>query len=82
MKFHPKFFTIETSEISAQSFSFDDIADAVSVTTPSPQIQAPSVPVSVVSDVIQTVEGIENLYIKAPTITLVSEQTKYQTILM
>ena len=70
------FFTIETSEISAQSFSFDDIADAVSVTTPSPQIQAPSVPVSVVSDVIQTVEGIENLYIKAPTITLVSGANK------
>ena len=64
------FFTIEASETSSSNFSFDDISDAVAVSTPSPQTQAPSIPSTVSGEVLNTVEGLEDLYIKSPTITL------------
>ena len=70
------FFTIESSETSASSFSFDDVSDAVTVSTPSPQLQAPSVPSSISGAVQQTVEGLEDLYIKSPTISLVEGANK------
>ena len=41
------FFTIESGETSAASFTFDDIAEAVPVTQPSPQTQTPKTPDSV-----------------------------------
>lgn len=64
------FFTIESSETSSSSFTFSDFSDAVSVSTPTPQIQAPSIPSSVSGTVMETVEGLEDLYIKAPVIAL------------
>ena len=64
------FFTIESSEISSASFTFSDVSDAVSVSTPTPQIQAPSIPSNVSGTVMETVEGLEDLYIKAPVIAL------------
>lgn len=70
------FFTIESSEISSSSFTFSDISDAVSVSTPTPQIQAPSIPSSVSGTVMETVEGLEDLYIKAPVISLTEGANK------
>ena len=70
------FFTIESSETSASSFTFDDISDAVTVSTPTPQTQAPSVPSSISGEVQETVEGLEDLYMKSPTISLVEGANK------
>ena len=64
------FFTIESTEMSSSQFSFDDISDAVTVSTPTPQAQAPSVPASISGEILETVEGLEDLYIEAPTISL------------
>ena len=64
------FFTIESSETSSASFTFSDISDAVSVSTPTPQIQAPRIPSSVSGTIMETVERWEDLYIKAPVIAL------------
>ena len=64
------FFTIESTELSSSQFSFDDISDAVTVSTPTPQAQAPSVPSSISGEILETVEGLEDLYIGAPTISL------------
>ena len=64
------FFTIESTEMSSSQFSFDDISDAVTVSTPTPQAQAPSIPASISGEILETVEGLEDLYIEAPTISL------------
>ena len=64
------FFTIESTEMSSSKFSFDDISDAVTVSTPTPQAKAPSVPSSISGEILETVEGLEDLYIEAPTISL------------
>ena len=64
------FFTIESTEMSSSQFSFDDISDAVTVSTPTPQAKAPSVPSSISGEILETVEGLEDLYIEAPTISL------------
>ena len=64
------FFTIEASETSSASFTFNDISDAVSVSSPATQTQAPSIPSSISGEVLATVEGLEDLYIKAPVISL------------
>ncbi|MBT5716129.1 MAG: hypothetical protein HOI70_04375, partial [Opitutae bacterium] len=70
------FFTIEASETSSASFTFNDISDAVSVSTPTPQTQAPSIPSSISGEVLATVEGLEDLYIKAPVISLAAGANK------
>ncbi len=70
------FFTIESSETSSASFSFDDVSDAVTVSTPTPQNEAPSVPSNVAGEVLTTVEGLEDLYIEAPTIYLTEGANK------
>jgi len=64
------FFTIESTELSSSQFTFDDVSDAVTVSTPSPQAKAPSVPSSISGEILETVEGLEDLYIEAPTISL------------
>ena len=70
------FFTIESSETTSSSFTFSDVSDAVTVSTPTPQVQAPSIPSSVSGAVMETVEGLEDLYIKAPTISLAEGANK------
>jgi hypothetical protein len=64
------FFTIESSEQSSSGFTFDDVSDAVLVSTPSSQSQMPLAPNSVTGGILETIELLDEVYLQPPLISL------------
>lgn len=64
------FFTIESSEESSSRFTFDDLSDAVLVSTPTSQPKMPIPPISVTGGMLQTIELLDEVYLQPPLITL------------
>ena len=65
------FFTIESTEVSSSSITFDSLTNAVPISVPEPQPQTPAVPMSVSgNEAVQLSEAIGNLYVNPPVITL------------
>ena len=66
------FFTIETSETNSANFTFDDISDAVAVSTPTPQVSPPQLPPFVTGGELKT--EILNPFVGAhPEVVLVGD---------
>ena len=66
------FFTIESSETSASSFSFDDVSDAVTVSTPTPQPATPQMPLAITGGVLNP-ESLNPFVGAHPEVVLVGD---------